>query len=90
MTRAVTELLEPYLVRLTKPEPLVYTVAQAATVLQVSPDTVSRLIRRGVLDRVPHIDGKQLIPRASLEELVAGSSTTDAANSSSRTQLAAG
>ena len=33
---------------------------------------MSRLIRRGVLDRVPHIDGKQLIPKRSLEELVDG------------------
>ena len=53
-----------------EPEPLVYTVAQAATVLQVSPDTVTRLVRPGVLDRVPHIDGTQLIPRASIDRLV--------------------
>ena len=71
MLRAVREVLSPYLHRLAKPEPLVYTVAQAAAVLQVSPDTVSRLIRRNVLDRVPHIDGKQLIPRVSLDRLVA-------------------
>ena len=72
MTRAIELLLEPYLDRLSEPQPLVYTVAQAAAILQVSPDTVSRLIRRGVLDRVPHIDGKQLIPKRSLEELVDG------------------
>ncbi len=70
--RAIEVSFEPYLARLSEPEPLVYTVAQAATILQVSPDTVSRLIRRGVLDRVPHIDGKQLIPKRSLEELVDG------------------
>jgi excisionase family DNA binding protein len=75
--RAVERLLAPYLVRLADPEPLVYTVSQAAAVLQVSPDTVSRLIRRGVLDRVPHIDGKQLIPKRSLEDLVAGGSISD-------------
>jgi len=72
VTRAIKLLLEPYLSRLSEPEPLVYTVAQAAAILQVSPDTVSRLIRRGVLDRVPHIDGKQLIPKRSVEELVDG------------------
>lgn len=75
VTRAVILLLEPYLYRLSEPEPLVYTVAQAAAILQVSPDTVSRLIRRGVLDRVPHIDGKQLIPKRSVEELVDGASS---------------
>lgn len=75
--RAVTRLLEPHLARLVEPEPLVYTVAQAATALQVSPDTVTRLVRRGALDRVPHIDGKQLIPRASLERLVGSASTVE-------------
>ena len=75
--RAVARLLEPHLARLVEPAPLVYTVAQAATALQISPDTVTRLVRRGVLDRVPHIDGKQLIPRASLDRLVEGVSTAD-------------
>ena len=73
--RAVARLLEPHLARLVEPAPLVYTVAQAATALQISP--VTRLVRRGVLDRVPHIDGKQLIPRASLDRLVEGVSTAD-------------
>jgi len=72
--RAVGRLLAPHLARLGEPEPLVYTVAQAALALQVSPDTVNRLVRRSVLDRVPHIDGKLLIPRASLERLVKGTS----------------
>lgn len=76
VTRAIEQLLEPYLHRLAEPEPLVYTVSQAAAILQVSPDTVSRLIRRGVLDRVPHVDGKQLIPKRSLEDLVAGADTS--------------
>jgi hypothetical protein len=74
---AVARLLEPHLARLVEPEPLVYTVTQAATALQVSPDTVTRLVRRGVLDRVPHIDGKQLIPRASLDRLVDGDAATE-------------
>ena len=72
VTRAIQQLLEPYLVRLSKPEPLVYTVSQAAEVLQVSTDTIGRLVRRGVLDRVPHLDGKTLIPKLSVEQLVAG------------------
>jgi excisionase family DNA binding protein len=74
--RAVHRLLAPYLSRLAEPEPLVYTVSQAAAVLQVSPDTVTRLVRRGVLERVPHVDGKQLIPRASIDRLVAGTDGT--------------
>ena len=53
--RAVERLLGPYLRRICEPEPAVYTVAQAAVVLQVSEDTVSRLVRRGVLQRVPHV-----------------------------------
>ncbi|MGZ4710178.1 MAG: helix-turn-helix domain-containing protein [Acidimicrobiales bacterium] len=72
VSRTIEQLLEPYLVRLSKPEPLVYTVSQAAEVLQVSTDTIGRLVKRGVLDRVPHLDGKTLIPKVSIEHLVAG------------------
>ena len=68
--RAVERLLGPYLRRICEPEPAVYTVAQAAVVLQVSEDTVSRLVRRGVLQRVPHVGGKVLIPRVSVNELL--------------------
>lgn len=68
--RAVMRALRPYLRRICEPEPAVYSVAQAAVVLQVSEDTVTRLIRRGVVDRVPHVDGKILIPRASVERLI--------------------
>jgi excisionase family DNA binding protein len=70
--RAVERLLRPYLHRVRDPEPAVYTVAQAAVVLQVSDDTVARLVRRGVLHRVPHVGGKMLIPRAAVDELLAG------------------
>src|SRR4051794_21908708 len=49
VARSIERLLEPYLVRLSKPEPLVYTVAQAAVVLQVSTDTIGRLVKRGIL-----------------------------------------
>jgi excisionase family DNA binding protein len=70
--RAIGRLLRPYLHRICDPEPAVYTAAQAAVVLQVSDDTVARLVRRGVLHRVPHVGGKTLIPRAAVEELLAG------------------
>lgn len=68
--RAVERVLGPYLARLCQPEPAVYTVAQVAVVLQVSDDTVARLVKRGALPRVPHLDGKVLIPRAAVERLV--------------------
>jgi excisionase family DNA binding protein len=88
--RAIQRLLGPYLRRICEPAPAVYTVAQAAVVLQVSEDTVARLVRRGVLHRVPHVGGKVLIPRATVDELLAGqpaaareASTTDTDNVSS-------
>ena len=68
--RAVERLLGPNLRRICEPEPAVYTVAQAAVVLQVSEDTIARLVRRGVLHRVPHVGGKVLIPRAAVDELL--------------------
>jgi excisionase family DNA binding protein len=82
--RAVERLLGPYLRRICDPEPAVYTVAQTAVVLQVSEDTVARLVRRGVLDRVPHVGGKVLIPRVAVDELVTGRSSTTDGKSSSR------
>lgn len=74
MERAVARLLRPYLRRICEPEPAVYTVAQAAVVLQVSQDTISRLVRRGVLARVPHLEGKVLVPRAAIEVLLTSGS----------------
>jgi excisionase family DNA binding protein len=70
VTRSIERLLEPYLSRLAKPEPVVYTVTQVASVLQVSTDTVGRLVRRGILPRVPHLEGKLLIPRVAVDRLV--------------------
>lgn len=67
--RAIQKSLGPYLQRLTRAEPAVYTVAQTAEVLQVSEDTVSRLVRRHVLPRVPDVEGKVLIPGRALERL---------------------
>lgn len=71
--RAVGRLLAPHLRRLRSVEPVVYTVVQASEALQVSEDTISRLVRRGVLARVPHIGGKVLIPRREIDALVVGS-----------------
>jgi len=68
--RAIARSLGPYLGRLSVCEPAVYTVAQAAEVLQVSEDTVGRIVRRGVLPRVPHVGGKILIPRRALDRLI--------------------
>ena len=80
VAQTITQLLQPYLVRLQRPEPLVFTVAQAAEVLQLSSDSVTRLVKRGVLARVPHIDGKLLIPRSSVADLVSGAATNDSAD----------
>lgn len=83
VTRSVERLLGPHLVKLSRPEPLVYTVAQAAEVLQLSTDSVTRLVKKGVLVRVPWVDGKLLIPKRCVEELLAskgapgGSARTD-------------
>jgi excisionase family DNA binding protein len=68
--RAIGRSLGPHLSRLSVCEPAVYTVAQAAEVLQVSEDTVGRIVRRGVLPRVPHVGGKILIPRRALDRLI--------------------
>lgn len=68
--RAVSRVLGPHLHRLQMCEPMVFTVAQTAEVLQLSEDTIGRLVRRGVLPRVPHLDGKVLIPRQAVVRLV--------------------
>jgi excisionase family DNA binding protein len=84
--RAVERFLGPYLRRICEPEPAVYTVAQTAVVLQVSEDTVARLVRRGVLHRVPHVGGKVLIPRTAVDELLAGVPSTARGANSARTE----
>ena len=68
--RAIRRSFGPYLHRLSACEPAVYTVAQSAEVLQVSEDTVGRMVRRGVLPRVPHVGGKVLIPTRALDRLI--------------------
>lgn len=51
--------------------PLAYTTAEVADALQVSPDTVQRLVRKGLLRPVPHLGGKIRIPVAELERFMA-------------------
>jgi excisionase family DNA binding protein len=68
--RTLDLVLGPHMRLLSEPEPAVYTVAQAAFVMQVSYDTILRLVKRGTLPRVPHLDRKVLIPRAAVEGLV--------------------
>jgi excisionase family DNA binding protein len=70
--RAINRVLEPHLRRLQACSPAVYTVSQAADVLQVSDDTIGRLVRKGLLPRVPHLDGKVLIPRQAVARLIDG------------------
>ena len=70
VVRAFEASLGPYVHRLAQPEPIVFTAAQVASVLQVSEDTVWRLVKRGVLPRVPHLDGKLLIPKEAVNRLI--------------------
>jgi excisionase family DNA binding protein len=53
------------------PEPLVYSVRQAAHVLATSTTTVRRLVEEGVLPIVPHMGQRIVIPRVAVANLVA-------------------
>jgi excisionase family DNA binding protein len=53
-----------------------------AVLLQISEDTVGRLVKRGVLPRVPHLDGKVLIPRDAVERLAQGQGQVEEAAAS--------
>jgi excisionase family DNA binding protein len=79
VARAVARLLGPYLKRLSVLEPMVFTVGQVAELMQVSEDTVGRMVKRGVLPRVPHLGGKILIPRRAVERLASGTDQPDEA-----------
>ena len=68
--RAIRWSFGPCLHRLSACEPAVYTVAHNPEVLQVSEATIARMVRRGVLPRVPHVGGKVLIPQRALERLI--------------------
>jgi excisionase family DNA binding protein len=67
---AVQEALAPYLCRLADPEPLVYSVREAAHVLSTSTNTVRRLVEDGVLPIVPHMGQRIVIPRIAVVRLV--------------------
>jgi excisionase family DNA binding protein len=68
---ALEKALGPYLRRLSDPEPLVYSVRQAAHVLATSTTTVRRLVEEGVLPIVPHMGQRIVIPRVAIANLVA-------------------
>jgi excisionase family DNA binding protein len=67
---AIEAALAPYLRRLADPEPLVYSVREAAHVLSTSTTTVRRLIDEGVLPVVPHMGQRIVIPRRAVLRLV--------------------
>ena len=66
----VKEALAPYVRRLSDPEPLVYSVREAAHVLATSTNTVRRLIDEGGLPIVPHMGQRIVIPRIAVAQLV--------------------
>jgi excisionase family DNA binding protein len=70
VTAALTDALRPYLKRLADPEPLVYSVPEAAHVLRTSTNTIRRLVDAGVLPIVPHMGQRVLIPRTAVVEFV--------------------
>ena len=70
VAEAVRQTLAPYLRRLADPEPLVYSVREAAHVLSTSSTTVRRLIDEGVLPTVPHMGQRLVIPRGAVLRLV--------------------
>ena len=70
VTAAVEKALAPYLRRLSDPEPLVYSVPEAAHVLRTSTNTVRRLVDDGVLPTVPHMGQRVLIPRSAVARFV--------------------
>jgi excisionase family DNA binding protein len=73
VAEAVRQTLAPYLRRLADPEPLVYSVSEAAHVLSTSTNTVRRLVDEGVLPIVPHMGQRILIPRRAVGRLVEAS-----------------
>lgn len=68
----VTDALAPYLRRLGDPEPLTFSIPQAAKVIGTSPSTVRRIVDEGRLPLVPHMGERRLIPRSAVEAFVAG------------------
>ncbi len=68
--RAVQRVLGPYLHRIGEPDPVVCTVAQVAAMLQVSDDTIGRMVKQGTLPKLPELGSRILIPRWAVDELV--------------------
>jgi excisionase family DNA binding protein len=78
VVEAIQQSLAPYLRRLADPEPLVYSVREAAYVLSTSTNTVRRLVDEGVLPIVPHMGQRVIIPRKAVVRLVeAGAALPD-------------
>lgn len=69
---AVEKALAPYADRLADPEPLTYTIPEAAKRVGVSRDTFHRWVKRGLIPLVPHLDGHQRVARVALERFLAG------------------
>ena len=69
MREEIQQNLAPYLEKLIRPEPLVFTVAEACLVLRTGEDTIRRWVKTGRLARVPAV-GRVLIPRWSVEAFV--------------------
>jgi excisionase family DNA binding protein len=76
VTSALEKALGPYLRRLSDPEPVVYSVREAAHVLCTSTTTVRRLVDEGVLRTVPHMGQRIVIPRAAVTKLVVARTST--------------
>jgi excisionase family DNA binding protein len=90
VVEAIGEALAPYLRRLADPEPLVYSVREAAHVLSTSSTTVRRLIDEGVLPIVPHMGQRIVVPRMAVLRLVesAGTIAPDSGSPDARLECA--
>lgn len=66
----VGEYLDRYTRRLADPEPLTYTIPEAAVVIGTSDTTVRKLVNAGRLPLVPHMGERRLIPRIAVEAFV--------------------
>lgn len=84
---AIATALEPLIDVLNRvdrqPERLVYTPAECADVLGVSPQTIRKWLDKGVLPRLPHTD-RVLIPRVAVESFVAAAAKGRAGVSATR------
>jgi excisionase family DNA binding protein len=72
---AIGQALAPYIRRLSDPEPLVYSIREAAHALSTSTTTIRRLIDEGVLPIVPHMGQRIVVPRGAVLRLVESANT---------------